>query len=48
LALGVAFFGERAGPTTIAGLVLATIGVAHVERGAATSLHSAEGRSGRV
>lgn len=48
LALGVAFFGERAGPTMIAGLVLATIGVVLVERGAATSSHSAEERSGSV
>lgn len=48
LALGVAFFGERIGPTMIAGLVLATIGVVLVERGAVTSAHSAEGRSGSV
>lgn len=39
LALGIAFFGERTGPTMIAGLVLATIGVVLVERGAASSPH---------
>lgn len=48
VALGIAFFGERTGPTMIVGLVLATIGVVLVERGAATSPHSAEGRSGSV
>jgi drug/metabolite transporter (DMT)-like permease len=32
LALGIGFFGERAGPTTILGLVLAAIGIVLVER----------------